>query len=171
MMFLYSVIIGYLRILIRNKLWNLHHENMGLCNERISAVTTTIAIKSQGKIISKSVKSISRENDDLIYSRLGCDSHADISCAGSDALVLEFIEGRTCTVHPFNETYRPKEKVQLCNVAFAFDTAEGETYILKLNQCLDFRDEMHNSLVSTNQVRSHGIIVEDTPNLNNGWKD
>ena len=88
-------------------------------------------------------------NTNLIYTRLGSDSHADISCAGSDARILNFLDGRTCTVHPYNDSYKPKMEIKLCDVAFIYDTDDGRTYILRLNQCLDFRNEMKNSLFST----------------------
>ena len=39
--------------------------------------------------------------------RLGLDSHADISCAGRHARILEIIEGQSCTVRPFNDAYKP----------------------------------------------------------------
>ena len=74
----------------------------------------------------------------LSYTKLGCDSHADISCAGKDALIVEYISGKRCTVHAYNETYAPKEDVKLCNVLFSFDTTDGKTYLLRVNQCLNF---------------------------------
>ena len=40
------------------------------------------------------------------YSMLGLDTHADISCAGRDAWILAQVEGRTCSVHPFNDSYK-----------------------------------------------------------------
>ena len=97
------------------------------------------------------------------YSRLGLDSHADMTCVGSDAYIIDHVVGQSCTVHPFHESYSPKQNVQVCNAAFAFDHNNGETFILRLNQCLDFSSSMEHSLLCTNQVRSHGIIVEDAP--------
>ena len=38
-----------------------------------------------------------------VYSMLGLDSHADISCAGRDAHILAQREGKACTVRPFND--------------------------------------------------------------------
>ena len=95
--------------------------------------------------------------------RLGVDSHADMSVAGRHALVLEYIEGHTCTVHPYHDGYDPKTGIQICNAAFAYDDPNGETYILRLNQCLDFTDSISNSLLCTNQVRANGVIVSDAP--------
>ena len=81
-----------------------------------------------------------------------------------DLTVIEQIEGKKCTVHAFNDTYAPKKDVKVCNVAFAFDTVDGKTYVIKVNQCLNFTSEMKDSLLCTNQVRANGIIVEDVPN-------
>ena len=104
------------------------------------------------------------KHDEVPYeSRLGSDSHADISCAGKQAHILEYIEGLKCTVHPFHDSYTPKKDVKLCNVAFAHDLPSGETIILRMNQCLDFTSSMEHSLFCTNQVRANGIIVDDVP--------
>ena len=54
--------------------------------------------------------------------RLGIDSHADISCAGRHARIMEVIEGEACTVHVFNDSMAPIKNVQTINVAYAVDT-------------------------------------------------
>jgi len=45
----------------------------------------------------------------------------------------------------------------------AYDTLDGQTYILDINQALDFTSTMENSLLCTNQARAHGVIIEDVP--------
>ena len=45
----------------------------------------------------------------------------------------------------------------------AYDTIDGETYILDINQALDFTETMENSLICTNQARAHGVNIEDVP--------
>ena len=52
------------------------------------------------------------QSDNTIEARLGIDSHADISCAGKLARIIEVIEGETCTVHPFNDSMKPMKNVQ-----------------------------------------------------------
>ena len=93
----------------------------------------------------------------------GLDSHADVSCVGKHGRVIEVIEGQTSIVRPFNDKYEPISNVQTVNAAFAIDTLEGETYILHLNQCLDFRSSMEDSILCTNQARFYGLIVNDVP--------
>ena len=56
------------------------------------------------------------QSDNIIEACLGIDSHADISCAGKLARIIEVIEGETCTVHPFNDSMKPMKNVQTVNV-------------------------------------------------------
>ena len=95
--------------------------------------------------------------------RLGLDSHADVHCIGRHARILEVFHGRSCNVQPFNDSYSPMTNVATANACFAFDTTEGQTYILEVNQALDFTDSMEHSLLCSNQARSHGVIVDDVP--------
>ena len=77
---------------------------------------------------------------------LGLDTHADISCAGRDAWVLAQVEGRTCSVHPFNDSYKAMTGVNIVNVAYKYENDEGEQFILEVNQCLNFIDSMTHSI-------------------------
>ena len=61
---------------------------------------------------------------------LGMDSHADMSCVGAHAIILETYEGQVCNVMPFNDGYEPMKNVQTVNAAFAYDSEDGRTYIL-----------------------------------------
>ena len=49
---------------------------------------------------SKKVISVKSVNDQMepVETRLGFDTHADVSCAGSDGEILEIIEGKTSIV-------------------------------------------------------------------------
>ena len=96
-------------------------------------------------------------------SRLGFDSHADMTCVGRDAHIIEHVKGQVCTVKPFHDSYKPQENISVCNALFAYDFHGGKTILLRINQCLDFSKSMIHSLLCTNQARSHGVIVEDTP--------
>ena len=113
--------------------------------------------KSAGKPLSP--------EDLQLGSQLGLDSHADMSCAGRHARIIEVLQGSVCNVKPFHDSYESMQNIQTVNVAYAHDTTDGETYILNVNQCLDFTDGMDNSLLCPNQARSHGVIVDDVPML------
>ena len=94
---------------------------------------------------------------------LGLDSHADVHCVGRHARITEVFEGRMCNVQPFHDSYQPMQNVLSVNSSFAFDTEDGQTFVLDVNQALDFSDSMENSLLCTNQVRCHGVVVDDCP--------
>ena len=100
---------------------------------------------------------------DQRYSMLGLDTHADISCAGKDAHILSRIEGKTCSVHPFNDSYEPMSGVDIVNVLFKYENCEGDQYVLEVNQCLDFTTTMNHSILCTNQARHNGVIINDVP--------
>jgi len=95
--------------------------------------------------------------------KLGLDSHADISCVGKHARILEYIEGQSFTVKPFNDAYSPMKNVRMVNAALALDTDDGMTVILHINQCLDFSDTMTDSILCTNQARMNKVVVDDVP--------
>ena len=93
--------------------------------------------------------------------RLGIDSHADVHCVGRHARILEIFEGRSCNVHPFNDSYKPMKNVLTANAAFAYYTNDGQTYIINVNQALDFSESMEHSLLCPNQSRVHGVVIDD----------
>ena len=95
--------------------------------------------------------------------RLGLDSHADVSCVGKHAHILETFTGRTCNVQPFNDSYKPMRGIKTVNAAFAYDHDDGITYILTVNQALDFSQSMIHSLLCPNQARVNGVVINDVP--------
>lgn len=93
--------------------------------------------------------------------RLGLDSHADMSCIGKHGRILETIVGQSCTVHP----YKPISDVKTVNAAFAYDTKDGDTYIIKVNKALDFTNTMEarNNIVQVDYIpRSIDITRRST---------
>ena len=66
-------------------------------------------------------------------------------------------------MRPFNDTYKPITNVRTVNAAFAVDLPDGTTYILHVNQALDFTDSMEHSILCTNQARYHGLVIDDVP--------
>ena len=77
---------------------------------------------------------------DQRYSILGLDTHADISCVGRDAHILAQIERKTCSVHPFNDSYKPMSGLNIVDVSYKYENCDGKQYILEVNQCLDFSE-------------------------------
>ena len=103
------------------------------------------------------------EDEILQGCKLGLDSHADVHCIGRHARIVDIFEGRVCNVQPFNDSYEPMKGIKTTNAAFAYDTEQGETYILEVNQALDFSDSMEHSLLCPNQSRYHGVVIDDIP--------
>lgn len=95
--------------------------------------------------------------------RLGMDSHADMTCIGAHAHIYEVYEGQTCNVFPFNDSYDPIANVKTVNAAFAYDSEDGQTYILNVCQALDFSKSMKHSLLCPNQARVNGVVIDDIP--------
>ena len=59
--------------------------------------------------------------------RLGIDSHADMTCIGAHAKILEVYEGQLCNVQPFNESYDSMKNIRTVNAAFSYDSNDGKT--------------------------------------------
>ena len=97
--------------------------------------------------------------------RLGTDSHADISCIGSSGRILRVHENRTCLVRPFNDSYEPMRDVKLVDAAFKCRDEYGKQYILLVNQALDFTNTMTHSILCSNQARCNDVRVNDVPRI------
>ena len=96
---------------------------------------------------------------------LGLGTHADISCAGQDAHILAQMEGKICSVHPFNDSHKPMSGINIVNVLYKYENCDEDQYILEVNQYLDFSETMTHSILCTNQVRHSGIMVNDVPKI------
>ena len=81
------------------------------------------------------------ENNDG-HGVLGMDSHADVSCAGMDALVVSKLEGRTCNVKGFHDSYGSINNVNYVNVLYKYNDDQAQEYLLEVNQALDFTKSM-----------------------------
>ena len=69
-----------------------------------------------------------------------------MSCVSAHAAILEVYEGQLCNVMPFNDTYSAIKGVRTVNAAYAHDSDDGTTYLLEVNQALDFSDSMYHAL-------------------------
>jgi hypothetical protein len=90
------------------------------------------------------------------------DSHADTCCGGTNTVVIE-LTGVNVNVKPFSDEYEAMKDIPVATLGTAYDTADGETYILVLHEALYFGDALQQSLWCPNQLRSNGIVVEDVP--------
>ena len=93
--------------------------------------------------------------------RLEIDNHADTFVAGRNCALLHFTE-RVCDVMPYWHEYEAKKGVPIAKVATGYTSAHGKRSILVFNEAL-WMPELENSLVNPNQLRHHGIEVQDNP--------
>jgi hypothetical protein len=93
--------------------------------------------------------------------RMDLDSHADTCVLGGTFHIYENT-AQQCTVYPYSTSYKPKV-VTIAHGGTAYDHADGNTYILDINNGFNMTADLSTSLLNPNQMRSNGIIVDDTP--------
>ena len=102
-------------------------------------------------------------NDSVIYDKMELDSHADTVVLGKNCVVLAFT-GRECDVSPYTETYESIKGVPIVTGASAWTCPDtSETIILVFHEALWMGDVMSHSLINPNQLRHHGVVVQDNP--------
>ena len=91
------------------------------------------------------------------------DSHADTTCLGTTFVPI-YYTGEECEVAPYLSEYDTMKGIQVVTAVSAYDNEDtGETIILQINQGLYFGERMEESLINPNQVRSHGLYLNDNP--------
>jgi len=91
------------------------------------------------------------------------DSHADTIVGGANCVLLE-TSGETANVHSFSDERKPFSNVPIGTIATAWVNPEnGEVIVLVMNEALYFGDRLDHTLICPNQLRSFGIVVDDTP--------
>jgi hypothetical protein len=94
------------------------------------------------------------------------DSHADTIVLGSNAVILQYTS-RECDVSPYSDSYDPIQNVPIVKGATAVTNATtGETLILVFNEAIWMGNHLDHSLLNPNQLRHHGITVQDNPYAN-----
>ena len=90
------------------------------------------------------------------------DSHADTVCAGREFVMFEKPD-RHVDVHPYSEEYKPLKDIPITTAATVWTSSKGEHFLLLFHEALFFGDRLEKSLICPNQMRAHGLIVEDVP--------
>ena len=93
--------------------------------------------------------------------RTDLDSHADTCVMGNTFYTYEETT-QQCTVYPYSTTYKPRT-VTVAHGGTAYDHDNGHTYILDVNYGFNMTSDLSTSLLNPNQMRAHGVTVEDTP--------
>jgi hypothetical protein len=71
---------------------------------------------------------------------------------------------KECNVSPCTEQHEDIKNVPIAQAAAACDDPEtGVTTVLTLNEAAWMGDTMEHALVNPNQLRAHGITVQDNP--------
>jgi len=77
--------------------------------------------------------------------------------------VISYTE-KVCHVTPYHSDYEPIQDVPIVKGATAYtDSETGKTYILVINEALYLGDTMSTSYLNPNQLRHHGLVVNDVP--------
>ena len=91
------------------------------------------------------------------------DSHADTIVLGSNALIMNYTT-RECDVSPYADTYQPITNVPIVTGATAVTgSTTGLTKILIFHEAIWMGDILDHSLINPNQLRAHGVTVQDNP--------
>ena len=103
------------------------------------------------------------ESNKVRMGQLELDAHADTACVGSDCPIVTFTE-KVCNVTPYHPEYNPIQNVPIVQAAAAYtDPDTGRTSILIINEALYMGSNLGTSYLNPNQIRYHGVIVDDIP--------
>ena len=91
----------------------------------------------------------------------GIDSYADTSVAGKHAHVIEFVDGREVTAKSWNN--EKTHNLKIANVAYAYDSPNGQVFILIVNQSIYGGHNMTDSLLQPIQCLQNGIHINTNP--------
>jgi hypothetical protein len=110
---------------------------------------------------------VSTSYDKLIPSNgIGCcnlDSHADSCVARANFVVVEYTS-KTVDVFGYFKELHSIEGIPIATVGTVWtQPTTGDSYLLVINQCVLFGPRLKNSLICSNQLRAHGVVVHDTP--------
>ena len=94
---------------------------------------------------------------------LGLDTWADTCCVGKHALINEVIEGKSVTATGFASSLKAIPNLPIVNCSLAYDTNEGRTYILRINNAIYLGEQMTNCLLCPNQCKVNNIRINLRP--------
>jgi hypothetical protein len=67
-------------------------------------------------------------------------------------------------VHSYSNELDVSTNIHIATVGTVItQPVTGELYLLVINQCIFFVDQFKHSLICPNQLRSHGVVVNDVP--------
>ena len=84
---------------------------------------------------------------------------------GKHTRIEASIEGKMVSASGFSSSMPVMENLPIANVLYAYDTQEGETLILRVNNTIYLGEYMEDSLLSPNQCRDNGILIDMRPKV------
>ena len=100
-------------------------------------------------------------NNGMFVGLTELDTHADTIVAGKNTIVMSYTD-KVCEVSPYSSDYESVKDVPIITAATGYTSATGDNYILILNEAL-YMPTLDHSLLNPNQLRHHGIEVQDNP--------
>ena len=131
------------------------------CNRHRTTRRIERIITSSCRVQSVTIASTLSRNDRHISGKMEMDSHADTCVAGKNCIVLNYTD-RSCDVLPYSSEYDAVKNVNVVTAATGYTSSRGLQYILVFNEALHMPSLDH-TLINPNQLRNHGIRVEDNP--------
>jgi hypothetical protein len=130
---------------------------MELCSKGLDdRIVLSVIVKNDRCFKISTIKSGSTNKTEL-------DSHAD-TCVGGANCILLMDSGETATVHSFSGEQKPFASIPIGTIATSWtDERNGETFVLVFPESLYFGNRLTHSLLCPNQMRAHGVRVDDTP--------
>ena len=95
--------------------------------------------------------------------KLGVDSWADTCCAGKHCYVEEFLEGKVVNATGFTPSLGSVQNLPIAHVLYAYDSANGEVYLLECNNSIYLGEEMVDSLVNPIQCEENEVRIDIRP--------
>ena len=103
---------------------------------------------------------------EFIVGNIECDSHADTCVLGMNFIVLMY-SGRECDVMAFTDSVGGVTNVPIVSGGTVWQCPEtGECFLLIIHEALWMPDQMPDTLINPNQLRSEGVVCQD-----NAWVD
>jgi len=96
------------------------------------------------------------------YSVVFMDNGSDTCGIGGNAWIIDHVTERKVQVIGYHKTDTKKNSIEIGAGITAIDLPDGETILIRVCEAT-LLGENANSLFSVNQIRSHGVFVDDVP--------
>ena len=133
-----------------------NYVSQAMSRRGIIAYTVMSRRRAINQIIAKMFAEVKQCNAEL-------DSHTNTCGVNEVARILEY-PGQVAEVSGFANSLEPLKNVPVVKAAVAIDNPEtGDSAVLVINQALYFGDQLDNVLLNPNQMRFHGVTVNNVP--------